>query len=168
MKAIVAHGPRRFDLAEVTRPEPLGDGGRVLAVEAAGVCAADRMLWRGTGPWQVRWPFTPGHEVLGRDVETGERFTVEVSIPCGRCPRCRAGRTNLCPHGRHVGSDVPGGFAEYVALPPDALVHRVPDDVPLAQAVLAEPLACAVHAVRRAGVSAGDTVAVIGLGAVGA
>lgn len=167
MKAVVAQGPGKFELTELAEPKEY-DGGRVLSVEAVGVCAADRMLWHGTGPWQVHWPITPGHEILARDVHTGERFTVEVSVPCGRCRRCASGRTNLCPHGRHVGSDVPGGFAERLALPSDALLHPVSEALTTRCAVLAEPLACAVHAADRAGISSGDTVAVIGLGAVGA
>ena len=167
MKAVMAYAPYRFEPAEL--PDPVaGEGGRVLAVEAAGVCAADRMLWNGTGPWRVAWPFTPGHEILGRDTVTGERLTVEVKVPCGRCRYCAGGRGNLCPTGRHLGSDLPGGFAEKVALPPGALVHPVPDALDFTTAVLAEPMACAVHAVRRAGVRPGDRVAVVGLGAVGA
>ncbi|MGH8910611.1 MAG: zinc-binding dehydrogenase, partial [Egibacteraceae bacterium] len=78
------------------------------------------------------------------------------------------GRANLCPHGAHVGSGIPGAFAQRLALPAAALVHPVPDALGLAAAVLAEPMACALHAVRRAGVREGDTVAVIGIGTVGA
>jgi L-iditol 2-dehydrogenase len=63
---------------------------------------------------------------------------------------------------------VPGGFAEQVALPRGARVHVVPDALTTRQAVLAEPMACAVHAVRRAGVRPGDRVAVAGLGGLGA
>lgn len=167
MRAVVARGPGDFGVEEVPEPVPPA-GGRLVQVEAAGVCAADRMLWRGDGPWDgLRWPFVPGHEVLGRDVATGERLTVEVMVPCGRCPRCVAGRTNLCPHGTHVGSGIPGGFAERLALPPAARVHAVPDRLPLAAAVLAEPMACALHAVRRAAVRPGDSVVVLGLGSIG-
>lgn len=167
MKGVLARGPGRFDHADLAEPV-LPDGGRILAVEATGVCAADRMLWNGTGPWAVSWPFVPGHEILGRDVHTGVRCTVEVKVPCGRCRYCAAGRTNLCPRGRHFGSDLPGGFAERIAVPPGAAVHPVPDSLDRDAAVLAEPMACAVHAVRRAAVTTGDRVAVIGLGAVGA
>ncbi|SCL15017.1 Threonine dehydrogenase [Micromonospora nigra] len=167
MRAVLARGPGRFELVDLAAPVP-PPGGRILQVEATGVCAADRMLWNGTGPWQVCWPFVPGHEILGRDILTGERLTVEVKIPCGRCRFCTAGRTNLCPHGTHLGSGLPGGFAERIALPASAVTHPVPEELPRDAAVLAEPMACAVHAVRRAAVAAGDTVAVIGLGAVGA
>jgi L-iditol 2-dehydrogenase len=68
----------------------------------------------------------------------------------------------------HLGSDVPGAFAERLALPANARVHAVPDALPTTAAVLAEPMACALHAVRRAGVRPGDRVAVAGLGGLGA
>ncbi|MGH8903211.1 MAG: zinc-binding dehydrogenase [Egibacteraceae bacterium] len=93
--------------------------------------------------------------MLGRDGVTGERLTVEVKVPCARCRWCAAGRSNLCPSGTHVGSGIPGAFAKRLALPA-ALIHRVPDALPLAAAV------------RRAGVRSGDAVAVIGAGSVGA
>lgn len=167
MRAVLASGPGRFACRDIGAPQ-LPPGGRVLAVEAAGVCAADRMIWNGTGPWELAWPFVPGHEILGRDVATGERLTVEVGIPCGTCRRCTGGRYHLCPRARHLGSGLSGGFAQQVALPAQARVHAVPDGLPRAVAVLAEPMACAVHAVRRADVRPGTTVAVIGLGTVGA
>ena len=164
MRAVVAHGPGDFRLEQVDEPA----GGLLVDVEAAGVCAADRMLWTGRHPWgALAWPFTPGHELLGRD-PTGRRVTAEVKVPCGTCPVCARGQEHLCPHGRHLGSGFPGAFAERVALPTGARVHEVPDALTTEQAVLAEPMACALHAVRRAGVRPGDRVAVAGLGGLGA
>lgn len=168
MRAVVARGPGEFAVQDV--PEPaVPPGGRLVHVEAAGVCAADRKLHTGDHPWgELGWPFTPGHELLGHDDATGERITCEVKVPCDACRYCRGGRENLCPNGSHLGSGFAGAFAERLALPPRARVHRIPDQLPTSAAVLAEPMACAVHAVRRAGVRAGDTVTVIGLGAIGA
>ncbi len=168
MRALVARGPGAFAVEEV--PEPVvAPGGRLVHVEAAGVCAADRKLYTGQHPWgELEWPVVPGHELLGVDDATSERITCEVKVPCGRCRCCASGRGNLCPTGPHLGSGIPGAFAERLALPPDALVHRVPAALATTAAVLAEPMACALHAVRRAGVRAGDAVTVIGLGSVGA
>lgn len=175
----MARGPRDFELIDV--PEPgVGSGGAVLAVTGAGVCAADRMLWRGDGPWPASYPFVPGHEVVGRvedisgdsshrwGVSPGDLVGVEVMVPCGRCRLCAIDRENLCRCGAHLGSDLPGGFADRVHVPPAARVHLIPPSVPPRAAALLEPLANAVHAVRRAGPEPGQDVVVIGLGAVGA
>lgn len=172
MRAVVAHGPGDFRLAELELPA-LPEGGLLVEVEATGVCAADRMLWTGQHPWgELSWPFTPGHELLGRVVAghlpVGTRVTAEVKLPCGTCASCSRGAEHLCPHGLHLGSGIPGGFASHLALPAAARVHVVPDELDRDQAVLAEPMACALHAVRRAGVRAGDRVLVAGLGGLGA
>ncbi|MDP3712429.1 MAG: alcohol dehydrogenase catalytic domain-containing protein [Mycobacteriales bacterium] len=171
MRAVVAHGPGDFRVAEADDPS-----GTVVEVEAAGVCAADRMLWTGAHPWgELAWPFTPGHELLGRvvssdrdDLPVGTRVTAEVKLPCRSCPTCVRGDEHLCPHGAHLGSGFPGAFAERLALPAGLAVHVVPESLSTDQAVLAEPMACAVHAVARTGVRPGDHVAIAGLGGLGA
>ena len=171
MRAVVARGPGQLALEQVHEP---GDA-LVVEVEAAGVCAADRMLFSGAHPWgELAWPFTPGHELLGRVVVSdgrlpvGTRLTAEVKLPCGSCASCRRDESHLCPHGRHLGSGIPGAFAERVGLPAEAVLHAVPEHLSTRQAVLAEPMACALHAVRRAGVRPGDRVLVAGLGGLGA
>jgi L-iditol 2-dehydrogenase len=175
VRALLARGPGDYQVSELAEPR-CPPGGLLVEVEAAGVCAADRMLWTGDHPWgEIEWPIVPGHELLGRvlvsdrdDVAACARVTAEVKVPCDHCRWCRAGRDNLCPNGAHLGSSCPGAFAERVALPAGARVHAVPDTLPLGTAVLAEPMACALHAVRRGSVAARDSVAVVGLGAVGA
>ena len=171
MRAVVAHAPGDFRLSQVEEPT----GGLVVEVEAAGVCAADRMLFSGAHPWgELAWPFVPGHELLGRviasdgRVPVGARVSAEVMLPCGRCAACGRTQPHLCTQGRHLGSGIPGAFAERLCLPADAVVHLVPHALTTRQAVLAEPMACALHAVRRAGVRPGDRVAVAGLGGLGA
>ncbi|CAN5741709.1 erythritol/L-threitol dehydrogenase [soil metagenome] len=178
MRAVVAHGAADFRVEDV--PEPVLDGGAVLAIEAAGVCAADRMIFAGTSPWQLAFPFSPGHENVGRVLEidpdaaarwgvaVGDRVVPEVMVPCEGCPICHRARFHLCRAGRHIGSSLPGGWAERMWLPPEARVWRVPDGLATEEAVVAEPLACAIHAVERADSGPGDAVVVSGIGAIGA
>ena len=178
MRAVVAHSAGDFRLEEV--PEPAIGEGALLRVEAAGICAADRMIFAGDSPWLLHFPFVPGHEVVGVvesidpltaerwKVQVGDRVVPEVMVPCAACGLCRAGRSHLCRNGVHIGSGVPGGWAERLWLPRDAIVWRVPGGVDPEEAVLVEPLACAIHAVRRADPRPDEVFVVSGIGAIGA
>ena len=105
----------------------------------------------------VRWGVTEGDMVVN-----------EVMVPCGVCPLCRRERFHLCRNGRHIGSSLPGGWAERMALPPQARVWRVPAGLAPEEAVVAEPLACGIHAIERADPGDGETVVISGIGAIGA
>lgn len=178
MKAVVAYEAADFRLEDV--PEPELDGGAIIRIEAAGVCAADRMIYAGTSPWVLSFPFIPGHENVGMieeidprsaqrwGMDVGDRVVPEVMVPCGGCPMCARQRSHLCRDGRHIGSSLPGGWAERTWLPPEARVWRVPDELASAEAVVAEPLACGIHAIERADPQPGDAVVISGIGAIGA
>lgn len=120
-------------------------------------------------------PLIPGHECAGEIVSApegsgygpGDRVTIFPSVGCGECPACRAGRTNHCPTFEVQGISLPGGcFAEYLAANVEQLV-RLPDYVYERFGPLVEPLAVGVHINRRGGTSEGETVLVIGTGAIG-
>jgi L-iditol 2-dehydrogenase len=81
---------------------------------------------------------------------------------------CRRERFHLCRQGRHIGSSLPGGWAERVWLPPEARVWRVPEGLAPEEAVVAEPLACAIHAIERADPGPDDALVISGIGAIGA
>lgn len=176
MRAVTFTGPHRVEVVEV--PDPRPQQGAVVAVTAAGVCAADRMIHEGSDPWDVRFPIIPGHEIVGEvtwvdqqsaadwGVSTGDRVAVEVKVPCDQCQACHAGDTHLCADGRHLGSDLPGAMADLIAIPPRARVWRT-DGVTDAAAGMIESVACAVHAVRRLDPLQGDVVLVLGAGAIG-
>jgi (R,R)-butanediol dehydrogenase/meso-butanediol dehydrogenase/diacetyl reductase len=114
-----------------------------------------------------------GHEVLARVVEpnrsdfgVGSRVVVQPTISCGECWPCRNGLSHTCRQLRLVGIDFDGGLAELVAVPVSNLVSVDPD-VPSTEAVLAEPLAVAIHAVERVDSVADATVLVVGAGPIG-
>jgi L-iditol 2-dehydrogenase len=156
-------------------PEPVaGTGQVVLAVACAGICGTDLHIMRGEFP---SWPpVILGHEFTGRvsatgpgvdDAWLGQRVVCEPHAgACGQCEVCREGCAQLCPSKRSPGWGVDGAFAPSVAVPA-ALLHPVPEAMPDQVAVLAEPMAIALSALRRAPVRPGDTVVVTGPGPVG-
>jgi threonine dehydrogenase-like Zn-dependent dehydrogenase len=117
-----------------------------------------------------------GHEFVGRvltvgsDVagfRVGDRAVCGAGVSCGRCEWCRAGRTNLCADYYTLGLQADGGLAEQVAAPA-SVCRRVPEGCSDDAAAMAQPLAVALHAVRRSGAAAAETCAVIGVGGIGA
>jgi L-iditol 2-dehydrogenase len=163
------------DVAVVDMERPVaGPGEIVVAMKAVGICGSD------TTPWYVasKAPVVLGHEPSGvvaevgalvRTFRPGDRVVVHHHAACGTCRFCRAGEDVMCPEWKKTRLH-PGGLAEYVRVEAAAVVAdtlRLPDSLSFEDGALVEPLACAVKAVRRAEVVAGDSVAVIGLGANG-
>jgi threonine dehydrogenase-like Zn-dependent dehydrogenase len=148
------------ELREV--PEPSGEGVRVH-VRSIGICGSDLHMLEMKSPLQC----VVGHEVAGV-LDDGTPVALEPAIPCGECPSCRAGDYNLCPvgAGQSLGVGRDGGMADGVRVPARSLVY-LPSNVNVRDACLVEPLAVAVHALRRADLNAGQRVAVIGGGAIG-
>lgn len=161
-------------LREVPAPEAV-PGEVVIRVQAASVCASDIHIYRDEFPCEL--PVVLGHEFTGIVDVIGEGVdrvapgdaVVAVNNPdaCGVCPACRDGYPNICPEKRAIGFKRDGCFADYVRVPA-ALLHKVPAGIPPSAAALAEPLAVSAHAVEdRCGIRKGDTVVVLGPGAIG-
>ncbi|UCE87388.1 MAG: alcohol dehydrogenase catalytic domain-containing protein, partial [Deltaproteobacteria bacterium] len=137
----MSRGPRAIAVERVARPEPEAGAVRVR-VRACGICGSDLhffelgLLAPGT---------TPGHEIAGvvdavgpgvTTASPGDAVAVEPLRSCGACPACRAGRDSICREMQLHGFNLPGGFAEYVALPARRL-FRLPSDLPWSVAALA-------------------------------
>ena len=171
MRAVVLRKPFDLTLADVTRPEP-GAGEVLVRMTHSGICGTDLKIFTGAMP--ASYPIIMGHEMAGEIIggadETrlrdGDRVLVDPAIYCGTCFDCRAGRTNLCPNGGVIGREVNGGFADYVVVP-RSHVYPLPSSLDSGTAPLIQVLTTVVHAQRRACVSAGQSVAVIGLGVSG-
>ncbi len=174
MRAIVLDQPGSFRVAKVPDPTP-GPGQIVVKVDACGICGTDLHIMDGEFP-PTPYPITPGHEFAGTvvevsadvriDLSAGTRVAVDPSLYCGYCRRCRAGRDNLCENWAAIGDTVDGAFAEYVAVPAGN-AHRLPDGFDGQLGAMVEPLACAVHGLRRLGPVSGDTVVLTGAGTMG-
>ncbi|MDA0370227.1 MAG: alcohol dehydrogenase catalytic domain-containing protein [Actinomycetota bacterium] len=145
----------------VETPEPASSA-LVLTVETAGICGSDLHML-GLGPSEV----TLGHEFGGR-LPDGRRVAVRPIGRCGSCDSCRGFRANLCTDAfaRFQGGAIDGGFADRVAVDPDT-VFPLYDAQTAGAAALVEPIAVAVHGVRRVDVQPGMSVAVVGAGSVG-
>lgn len=101
-------------------------------------------------------------------MKVGDKAIAEQIIPCGECYFCRRGAYNLCDAGQVYGITGPdGGWAEYMKYTRKSIVHKVPNELPWEVAVAIEPLACAVHGVEKARIELDDTVALLGVGAIG-
>jgi threonine dehydrogenase-like Zn-dependent dehydrogenase len=146
----------------VELPAPSGDGVRVR-IRSAGICGSDLHLVQGG----FSLPHTLGHEMAGVTAD-GTPVAIEPLRPCGRCERCREGAYNLCERGGSIviGVAHDGGMAEEIVVPERCLV-RLPAGVAPEQACLVEPLAVAVHGLRRARLRGGARVAVVGGGSIG-
>ncbi|MFE6758411.1 L-idonate 5-dehydrogenase [Streptomyces sp. NPDC057684] len=181
MLGCVIHGAGDLRVDELPSPEP-GPGQALVAVRYGGVCGSDLHYWRhgGVGDFRLQEPMLLGHEVVGTVLSYGDGATgpapgtavaVHPATPCGTCPECVDGRRNVCRDTRYLGSaartpHVQGGFAARIAVPAGQL-RTLPDGLPLDRAALAEPLAVALHAVRRAGPVTGKHVLVTGAGPIG-
>ncbi|PIG88736.1 hypothetical protein AARAC_000520 [Aspergillus arachidicola] len=174
------YGP--LDARFEDRPMPVLDNPQDVIVQIVytGVCGSDVHFWLHGG---IRTyvseakPLTMGHEAsgmihrVGSGVTTlvpGDRVAIEPGYPCRRCARCKIGRYNLCPEMKFA-ADPPfthGTLTKYFKVPAD-FCYKIPDNMSLSDAVLMEPLAVAIHAVKLADVKLGNRVIVFGAGTVG-
>jgi len=174
MRAIVLDRPGSFRVAEVPDPTP-GPWQVVVQVDCCGICGTDLHIMDGEFP-PTPYPITPGHEFAGTiaavagdvtiDLPIGAQVAVDPSLYCGYCRRCRSGRDNLCENWAAIGDTRNGAFAEYVAVPA-ANAHLLPDGIDGQLGAMVEPLACAVHGLRRLGPVFGDTIVLAGAGTMG-
>ena len=174
MRALVLDHPGSFRVADVPDPTPQATQ-IVVRVECCGICGTDLHILAGEFP-PTPYPIIPGHEFAGTvvargadvrpDLPVGARVAVDPSLYCGYCRKCRAGRDNLCENWAAIGDTVDGAFAEFVAVPA-VNAYRLPDHLDAQYGAMAEPLACAVHGIRRLGPVSGDPVVVIGAGTMG-
>ena len=175
MKAAVFKGAgQALEVETVADPDP-GSENLVVKVAYCGICGTDLHSTR-EGPAMVPCNSILGHEFVGEVVEVGkslkgswkngERVCSLPFLSCGHCIPCLNGRPFECDTVQCVGLHVPGGFAEYVKTGPIETL-RLPDTLEMQHAALIEPLAVGLHAVRIAGLQAGQRVLIMGAGPIG-
>ena len=167
------------DLRITDDPLPEAKAGEVLLrIRSVGVCASDMHYYEegAIGDAIVEEPLVLGHEVgaevaaIGEGVHTlkpGDLVAVEPSNNCGVCPLCISGLINLCPSVLFFGTPpTDGALREYVAWP-EHLCLKLPSNLSLDEAAMTEPMAVGIYAVDMAGLKGGETIAILGAGAIG-
>jgi len=173
VKAFKITGPGRTALSEIDPPE-MSPGEALLRIRRVGLCGTDLNSFRGRNPL-VSYPRIPGHEIAAtieqlpdgapEPLRVGMNVTVLPYTNCGRCPSCRAGRPNACRTNQTLGVQRDGALTELIAVPCEKLFAC--PDLSLDELALVEPLTVGFHAVDRGQVAAGESVVVLGCGAIG-
>jgi erythritol/L-threitol dehydrogenase len=186
MTAVVCHGPKDYRVEQIARPVA-GPREMVIRIGACGICASDCKCWSGAklfwgeDPW-VKAPVVPGHEFFGSveslgdgaaahfGVALGDRIIAEQIVPCEQCRYCRSGKYWMCEVHNIFGFQrtvADGGMAQYMRIPANAIVHKIPAELSLEDAAIIEPLSCAIHAVNRGDIQLDDVVVIAGAGPIG-
>jgi 2-desacetyl-2-hydroxyethyl bacteriochlorophyllide A dehydrogenase len=173
MKSAVLQEPRKFVLLD--RPIPAAEKGEVVVrIAATAVCHSDLSMFLGHHPG-LRYPIVLGHEATGtitnigpgvENLEEGQNVIINPVVSCGQCDCCLRGDENLCRNAGIIGREFEGSFSQYICVAARN-VHPLPSYLPLAEATLIETLATVRHAQLRAGITAADSVVVLGQGATG-
>jgi L-gulonate 5-dehydrogenase len=177
MKAFHVEAPHKFALIDVPPPQ-ISEDEVLVRVGANGICGSDLDVLEGIRPdFCTRYPCVLGHEFAGviaecggaaRRFRPGDKVVVDPIVHCMACGNCRKGWTCHCEQGYdQLGFTRPGGMQEYTAVPQN-LAYKLPEGIDLAAAALIEPFSCAANGVRKAVIQPGDSIVVIGLGAIGA
>ncbi len=178
MKALVLVEYGKLGIREVPTPQP-GPGEVLVRVEACGICGSDVHGLDGSTGRRIP-PLIMGHEAAGTIADLGagvDGWTIGQAVAfdsllwCGQCEQCRSGKTNLCDHREVLGVACSefrrdGAFAQFVVVPA-RLLEAIPPGVSHEKAALVEPIAVAIHAVRRLSVQPHERVLVIGAGVIG-
>ncbi len=177
MRQAVMTKPGAIEMREVERPKP-GKGEVLLRIKRIGVCGSDIHVWHGLHPY-TSYPVVQGHEVCGSveelgpgadklapGVKLGALVTFMPQLTCGTCYPCRSGGYHICDSLRVMGFQAPGAAQDYFAVAAEKVV-LLPPGLSAEAGAMIEPLAVAVHALRRGGGAAGKKVVVIGAGPIG-
>jgi L-iditol 2-dehydrogenase len=162
VKAALLYAPGDLRVEDVPRPDP-GPGDVLVQIEVALTDGTDLKTFRRGHPLLARESPAPfGHEFCG--IVDGRRVVAANSAPCGACDGCARGEQ--CRELVFLS----GAYADWILVPERIAVvnlHEVPPGIEPEVAAMVEPLACCLRGVERAGIHAGDTVAILGAGPIG-
>lgn len=165
--------PGEIVFREVPVPE-VEENQVLIRIHMIGICGSDIHVYHGKHPF-TKYPVTQGHEVSGeivkvgrgvKDLSVGQHVTIEPQVFCGKCYPCRHGKYNLCEELKVMGFQTMGVASTYFAVDQSKVTPLLPG-MSYEEGAMIEPLAVAVHAVRRAGDVTGKNIAVLGAGPIG-
>ena len=175
MRAALLEDLGKLRIIDTDAPRLSKSDDLLIEIGASGICGSEVHAFKGTHPFR-KPPSIMGHEVAGRVIEVGaeaegfepgDKVAVLPYRTCGQCQWCQAGDVQLCPSRIVLGTpEWPGGFGEIITAPAHG-TYRLPDHVSYVEGTLVETLAVGTRAVRRAGIKAGESVAIIGTGPIG-
>ena len=175
MKAVRLVQPgQRLKLHEIPRPHP-GDDDVLVRVKAAGICHSDAHYRAGVSRAHPL-PVTLGHEVAGvveaiganvKQLRIGQRVCLHYMVTCGSCVWCIKGNEQFCETGAMIGKSRDGGYAEFITIPARS-VFELPDEIPFEDgAIMMCSSATSLHALNKARMKPGESVAIFGVGGLG-
>ena len=178
MKAAVFKDIENIVIEERPIPE-CPDGGMLIKVHACGICGGDVRNYHNGLKDGIKNQIM-GHEIAGEVIEVssfinhfkvGDRVALAPDVSCGTCWYCKHGYVNLCTSHKMLGTHFAGGYAQYIALPPEVMqrgfVELIPEGMPYEHAAFAETASAVIACQKLNDVSFGDTVVIIGAGPVG-
>ena len=172
MKYVVCEKPGMFALKEKDTPTRKPSEA-LLKIKKIGVCGTDLHAYAGNQAY-FTYPRILGHELCAevleignnpKNIKAGDLVVVIPYLNCGKCIACINGKTNCCTNMQVIGVHVDGGMQEQICVPVDKLIPA--NHLTEHQIAIAEPLAIAAHALRRAQLKSGETIAVMGCGPIG-
>ncbi|MDR2391980.1 MAG: zinc-binding alcohol dehydrogenase family protein [Planctomycetota bacterium] len=175
MKAVRIDKPGSIALVDVEKPKLANSREVIIKVVSGSICGSDIGIFKGTNS-VATYPIVIGHEFAGVVTEIGSEVTtlkegdlvaVDPVRSCGHCYACTHGRQNVCSSVKCIGVHMPGGFAEFVAVPIDRAVKINPEKISPDLACLVEPYSIGVQVNTRGRVAKGDRVLVMGCGPAG-
>lgn len=173
MKGISCEEIESFLMSETLKEPELTAGHAIVGIRRIGICGTDYHAYKGNQPF-FQYPRILGHELSGviekigdndGGLEAGDQVSIIPYMHCGNCVACRKGKTNCCTDMKVLGVHIDGGMRERISVPVTHLLKT--NGLTLDEAAIVEPLAIGAHAVRRAEITATDTVLVIGSGPIG-
>lgn len=169
----VMTAPGEIEFREVAIPEIKANQVKIK-IRKIGICGSDIHVYHGKHPF-TSYPVTQGHEVSGeivelgkevKDLRIGQKVTIQPQVVCGKCHPCRHGKYNLCEELKVMGFQTTGVASQYFVTE-NSKVTPLPEEMSDDEGAMIEPLAVAVHAVKRAGDVKGLKIAVLGAGPIG-